>query len=95
MRIKSLHIALVTLVLSACNLLPDRDEVVAKVGDKKLSMSELSALIPNYLEGNDSALWADDYIKKWVKRELLLQKAEENLKPELKDVSRELEEYRN
>lgn len=95
MRIKIVHIILLTVALSACSLLPDRDEVVAKVGEKKLSMNELSAIIPNYLEGNDSVLWADDYIKKWVKRELLLQKAEENLKPELKDVSRELEEYRN
>ncbi len=95
MRIKIVHIILLAVALSACNLLPDRDEVVAKVGEKKLSMNELSAIIPNYLEGNDSVLWADDYIKKWVKRELLLQKAEENLKPELKDVSRELEEYRN
>lgn len=95
MRIKIVHIILLAVALSACSLLPDRDEVVAKVGEKKLSMNELSAIIPNYLEGNDSVLWADDYIKKWVKRELLLQKAEENLKPELKDVSRELEEYRN
>ncbi|HAQ21836.1 MAG TPA: hypothetical protein DCR40_21790, partial [Prolixibacteraceae bacterium] len=37
----------------------------------------------------------DDYIKKWVQRELLLLKAEENLKGNEKDVSRELEEYRN
>lgn len=95
MRFKTLHIILLAVALSACSLLPDRDEVVAKVGDKKLSLKELSDVIPNYLEGNDSVLWADDYIKKWVKRELLLQKAEENLRPELKDVSRELEEYRN
>jgi len=58
-------------------------------------MKELSGYIPNYLDATDSSLWAEDYIKKWVQRELLLQKAEDNLKAGMKDVSRELEEYRN
>ena len=36
-----------------------------------------------------------NYINKWAKRELLLQKAEDNLSPELKDeIARQLEETR-
>lgn len=89
------YIAFLAFLLSACDLFVESDEPVAKVGNKVLTMKELSVYIPNYLDATDSSLWAADYIKKWVQRELLLQKAEENLKASMKDVSRELEEYRN
>lgn len=82
------------LALASCSLFTD-DEPVAKVGDRVLTMKELSGYIPNYLEAKDSALWADDYVKKWVQRELLLLKAEEKLSVQAKDVSKELEEYKN
>ena len=91
----ALYISILAISLSACSLLPDRDEPVARVGDRQLTMKELSGYVPDYLDATDSALWADDYVKKWVQRELLLLKAEENLKPEMKDVTKELEEYRN
>ncbi len=86
---------LFSLLWSACSLLFDTGEPVAKVGSKVLTMEELSKNVPDYLDATDSTLWADDYIKKWIQRELLLLKAEENLKGEMKDVSQELEEYRN
>jgi hypothetical protein len=76
-------------------LFRDNDEPVAKVGKRILTLKELSANVPNYLDATDSTLWADDYIKKWIQRELLFLKAEENLSAEMKDVSKELEEYRN
>ena len=95
MRKSALYICFSALFLTACNLFLAKDEPVAKVGERILTMKELSGYIPNYLDATDSALWADDYVKKWVQRELLLLKAEENLKPEQKDVNKELEEYRN
>ena len=95
MRKLYIYIALLAFMLSACKLFDDSDEPVAKVGNKILTMKELSGYIPNYLDATDSSLWADDYIKKWVQRELLLQKAEDNLKASMKDVSTELEEYRS
>ncbi|MFA5329983.1 MAG: hypothetical protein WC384_19455 [Prolixibacteraceae bacterium] len=82
-------------VLTACSLFVEKGEPVAKVGSNVLTLKELSDNIPNYLDETDSSLWADDYIKKWVQRELLLMKAEENLTSEMKDVNKELEEYRN
>lgn len=94
--IRSLSYILVFMAFfSACQLFADQGEPVAKVGTKTLTMEELSKNVPDYLDATDSALWADDYIKKWVQRELLLLKAEENLKGNEKDVSEELEEYRN
>ena len=95
MRKSALYICFSALFLTACNLFLAKDEPVAKVGERILTMKELSGYIPNYLDATDSTLWADDYVKKWVQRELLLLKAEDNLKPEQKDVSKELEEYRN
>jgi len=90
-----IYIVFLATLLSACSLLFDTGEPIAKVGTKVLTMQELSKNVPDYLDVTDSALWADDYIKKWVQRELLLLKAEESLKGNEKDVSDELEEYRN
>jgi hypothetical protein len=71
------------------------DEVVAQVGEKKLLQSDISQILPSNLEESDSILMADEYIKKWVKQELLIKKANENLTIEQKDLTREIEEYRN
>lgn len=88
------YMILIAFALTSCSLFTD-DEPVAKVGDHVLTLNELSGYIPNYLDAKDSALWAEDYIKKWVQHELLLLKAEEKLSVQLKDVNKELEEYKN
>jgi len=95
MRRASLYMILTASILTACSVFRDEGEPVAKVGEKVLTVEELSKNTPDYLDDTDSSLWADDYIKTWVQRELLLQKAEENLTVDLKDVNKELEEYRN
>lgn len=69
--------------------------IVAQVGEKKLLQSELSKIIPTNLEEEDSSLMAGDYIRKWVKQELLIKKANENLTLEQKNLTKEIEEYRN
>jgi len=69
--------------------------VVAEVGDKKLYHSDINDIIPTGIEKEDSVVMAEDYIRKWVKKKLLIQKAEENLSSEQKNVTKELEEYRN
>jgi hypothetical protein len=68
---------------------------MASVGEKILSESELSNVIPSDLAPEDSALIALEYIKKWVRQELMIQKANENLSPEQKNLSKEIDEYRN
>jgi hypothetical protein len=95
MRKFAVHITFIALFLAACDSFVNNGEAIVKVGNRQLTMKELSGYIPDYLDATDSTLWADDYIKKWVQRELLLLKAEENLNTELKDVSKELEEYRS
>lgn len=95
MKKSGIYIVLLASLLSACSLFIDTSEPIAEVGSRVLTMEELAKNVPDYLDATDSAIWADDYIKKWVQRELLLLKAEENLKGDEKDVSKELEEYRN
>lgn len=83
-------------LLTACtNDQTNLNKVVAQVGESKLYLNDLSNIVPAGLDKSDSTLMADDYIKKWIKQELLIQKANENLSPEQKDVSKELLEYRN
>jgi hypothetical protein len=70
------------------------NQIAAQVGENKLYLSEVLSVIPPDVEPKDSTLMTEDYINKWLKRELLLQKAEENLSSEEKNVTKQLEEYR-
>uniref|UniRef100_UPI003216CA1E hypothetical protein n=1 Tax=uncultured Draconibacterium sp. TaxID=1573823 RepID=UPI003216CA1E len=71
------------------------DQPVARVGDKMLYQSNIAEILPKNSSKEDSILLANDYINKWVKQELLIQKADENLSPEQKNVDDELRAYRN
>jgi hypothetical protein len=71
------------------------DKIIAKVGEKTLLQSEIDQIIPKNIEVEDSLLMANDYVRKWVKQELLIQKANENLTLEQKNLNKEIEEYRN
>lgn len=68
--------------------------VIAEVGSEKLYLSDVESVVPKNSHPEDSAIMTEDYIKKWIKRELLLQKAEENLTAQEKDVAKSLEDYR-
>lgn len=95
MRISFFHSIIVASLLTGCDMIVNQEDSIAKVGNRVLTMEDLKRNIPDYLDDTDSALWANDYINKWVQQELLLMEAEENLQSDLKDVTRELEEYRN
>jgi hypothetical protein len=84
------------LLLIRCGQTDDPgDQPVAQVGTKILKHSELVQIIPDELPSEDSIKLADEYIRKWIRQELLIQKANENLTPEQKDLSKEIDEYRN
>jgi hypothetical protein len=68
---------------------------VAEVGKVILYYDEMPKLIQHGVDESDSAAIIQNYINKWAKRELLLQKAEDNLSPELRDeITRQIEETR-
>ena len=69
---------------------------VAEVGKVILYYDEIPKLIQHGVNDADSAALVKNYITKWAKRQLLLQKAENNLSPELKEeISKQLEETRS
>ncbi len=69
-------------------------EPVARAFDKYLYPSDLQDIIPSYISKSDSVIVARDFIEKWIKQQLLLNKAELNLTDEEKNVDKQIENYR-
>jgi len=94
---KTVIILLAIFLLAGCrnNNNTTKRIAVAEVGKVILYYDEMPQLIQRGINEADSAAVIQNYINKWAKRELLLQKAEENLSPELKDeIAQQLEETR-
>ncbi|WP_282037113.1 hypothetical protein [Saccharicrinis aurantiacus] len=72
----------------------ENQQPVAQVESYILTVKELSSAIPENLSVADSTSFAQNYIARWVKRMLLLRKAELNLSAKEKDVAQLLEDYR-
>ena len=97
MRRRVFYIVLIFSMLSGCrffNSLAPGDDVVATVGEKVLLRRELANIIQQGATKADSTNQAKTYVQRWVKHELMLSMAEENLMDDQKDVQRELDEYR-
>lgn len=68
---------------------------VAQVGKVMLYYDEIPKLVKSDINEADSAALLQGYVNKWAKRELLLQKAEDNLTPSLKtEIENQLEDTR-
>ena len=73
----------------------DKGEVLASVYGKNLYRTDLDDIFYEGISYNDSVLRSKVYIDKWVRNQLLVRQAENNLEPEQLDFSKRLEEYRN
>lgn len=81
--------------LMACNSGEKREKriPVAKAGNVILYDDEIPDQVKNSLSSADSIAYVQNYINKWAKRELIFQKAEENLSPEMKiEIENHLEQ---
>lgn len=67
---------------------------VARVNSNYLYHSEIEDIIPNDASKEDSLMLANNYIQNWIKEHLVLDKAEQNLKPEHRNFEKQIEEYR-
>jgi hypothetical protein len=67
---------------------------IAKIHDKYLFLSDIREVIPANKSEEDSLLIASNYINNWIKKQLLLRKAEQNLPRESKDIQKQIDEYR-
>ena len=70
------------------------DEVVARLGSRKLYRTELEAFIPKGVSAEDSTNLALQYINTWATEQLFSDIAQQQLSKEEQDVSAELEDYR-
>lgn len=71
------------------------EKPLAKVFDKYLYPSNLKDIIPVNISPSDSSILVNDYIDKWIRKQLLLRRAELNLTDEEKNVDKQLENYRS
>lgn len=68
---------------------------VAEIGDAVLYYDELDHIIQKGVSKADSAALVQNYVNRWAKRTLLLQRAEENLSADMKEeIAEQLEESR-
>jgi hypothetical protein len=99
--VKTLRITLIFLLvalLPSCRAVRDfmhDGKVVARVGSHDLYLSELESFIPNGVSPEDSAHLAEQYIRTWATAQLYADMATQQLSKSEKDVSRELEDYKN
>ncbi|MEX2379238.1 MAG: hypothetical protein WD530_00725 [Vicingaceae bacterium] len=86
----------VAAVFTACGFFDGsgEDKVVARVGDHYLTEKQLYESV-NTQATEDSATLIDNYIDNWVKEQLLIQKAIQNLSEEEANFKKQLESYRN
>lgn len=82
------------LLLASCGGDDTAKDAVARVYDKYLYKSEVSRAVPYGLLPKDSAQIAQEYIDQWIRRNLVLKRAENNLTEEQKDVNQQIEDYR-
>lgn len=68
---------------------------IARVGVKNLYQSDIIGIVPPETTLLDSTLIINNYIQGWIKDNLILQKAELNLNDNLKDVKKQLDDYRS
>jgi hypothetical protein len=89
-------LTLLLFALSCTQLEPrNREKPLAEVFGKNLYPSDLTDIFPDKISAEDSLLILQNYVDKWVKKQLILQKAELNLTEEQKDVRLQIDEYRS
>lgn len=84
--------------LASCQFVYDiihDDEVVARIGARRLYRSDLDPFIPKNVSGKDSINLAQQYIRTWAADNLIQSMADEMLSKQEKDVREELEDYRS
>lgn len=93
---QSVVIACAVLVLFSCKYLQrsDHKPVLARVNNTYLYIDDLEGVVPPGTEPEDSIVLVNQFVQNWIREQLVLQKAEMNLSSDLKNVEKQLEEYR-
>ena len=70
-------------------------EPLARVYDKYLYMSDVENIFNENMTSADSLQVLKASVDRWIRKQLMLNRAEKNLSPEQKDVSQQLDDYRS
>ena len=71
------------------------DKPVAAIYDKVLYQSDLQDILYDGISVNDSLVRTKAFIDNWIRRQLLIRQAENNLDKSELDCLKEIEDYRN
>lgn len=94
---KILPLLIILMLSSACrdNVKNSKRIAVARAGNTVLYLDQIPPIVQPGTSSADSTSIIKNYINRWAKKELLFQKAEENLTSEYRDeINRQLEEAR-
>lgn len=86
------------LLIVSCTSKKDKDgnrEVIARANNAFLYKDNIQDIIPVGTSSKDSLERLIKYIDSWVREALVIQKAEDNLTEEQKNVEKQLQDYRN
>ncbi len=94
---KTLFFLIILTGIASCTSLDNRnkEKPLAQVYERNLYFSVIHDIFPKNISPSDSILILQNYVDKWVKKQLILQKAELNLTEDQKDVRQQLDEYRS
>jgi hypothetical protein len=88
---------IILLTESACNKQHSNnlfeDVTIVKIGSNTLNRSELDSIIPKNSNPKDSLIFAENYIKKWIKNALMYDLAQVNINNK-KEIDQLVENYR-
>ncbi len=78
-----LSVLALTVMLSGCQMLggqdASNDTVLAQVGENSLMLSQVQNLLPYGSVDNDSVVFVQNYVDKWIHNQLMLEKAVKNI----------------
>lgn len=88
----------VIVLLTACSSAPVKDKnrlAIARANNAYLYADDIIDIVPKGTATKDSIELTKQYIDNWVRESLVIQKAEDNLGDEQKNVEKQLQDYRN
>ncbi len=93
--IRSIYIVgLVGIFWMSCNNSTDQSALLARVGEKTLTLNQLMEVIPDNTNAIDSANLAQSHIENWIKEQVVVIQAERDLSDEKKSFDELIENYR-
>src|SRR5688572_22527459 len=88
-------ICIAALIISCGRKSEDENKVLARVGDKKLHYSDLADFYLENRGNGDSAILTSGFIENWIKQQVLLEKAEDNLPSDQKKLEKQVQDYKS